>query len=103
MPAFMKLGLISALFLLAATWSPRVSAQARGSDLDRAVVLFEESERAYNAGEFAEAATLLRRAYELHPDPTLLFNLARALEGMGDLDGAIETYERYLAEGRDQS
>jgi tetratricopeptide (TPR) repeat protein len=76
-------------------------AQGRGSQpspdaLRRAVVLFEESEQLYNEGHFAEAAALLRRAYELHPDPTLLFNLARALEGLGDLDGSIETYERFL-------
>lgn len=62
----------------------------------RAVILFEESETAYNAGQFEQAAALLRRAYALHPDPTLLFNLARALEGDGDLDGAIEGYEDYL-------
>ncbi len=67
-------------------------------NLERAVMLFEESEQLYNAGEFAQAAVMLRRAYALHPDATLLFNLARALEGMGDLDGAIETYGRYLAE-----
>lgn len=71
------------------------------ADLQRAVVLFEESETLYNAGQFEEAAALLRRAYELHPDATLLFNLARALEGMGDLDGAIDGYERYLAEADD--
>jgi len=69
--------------------------------LSRAVVLFEESENAYNAGRFAAAVDLLRRAYELHPDATLLFNLARALEGMGDLDGAIESYQRYVDEAPD--
>jgi len=62
------------------------------------VELFERSEALYNSGEFERAAALLRHAYALHPDATLLFNLARALEGMGDLDGAIESYERYLRE-----
>ena len=34
---------------------------------------------------------------ELQPDePTLQYNLARALEGQGDLDGAIEAYEALL-------
>jgi tetratricopeptide (TPR) repeat protein len=96
---------LAAFALVFASWAPRANAQRRRADeaLERAVVLFEESERAYNAGEFAEAATLLRRAYELHPDATLLFNLARALEGMGDFDGAIENYERYLSEGQNLS
>jgi tetratricopeptide (TPR) repeat protein len=79
----------------------RAHAQDEDPSLQRAVVLFEESEVAYNEGRFDEAVALLRRAYALHEDPTLLFNLARALEGMGDLDEAIETYERYLAESPD--
>lgn len=65
------------------------------------MLLFEESETAYNEGRFDEAAALLRRAYSLHADPTLLFNLARALEGDGDLDGAIESYEQYLRDAPD--
>ncbi len=74
------------------------TAQATADDdaLARAVVLFEESETLYNQGEFGQAAALLRRAYALHADPTLLFNLGRALEGAGDLDGAIDAYGRYL-------
>lgn len=86
---------IFALILLSARLA---SAQEDPEQLRRAVLLFEESEQLYNEGNFVDAAALLRRAYELHADPTLLFNLARALEGMGDLDGAVETYERYLAE-----
>lgn len=87
------------LALLAA---PRgANAQASDEELARAVILFEESERAYNEGDFAEAVAMLRRAYELHPDVTLLFNLGRALEGMGDLDGAIDAYQRYLDEAGD--
>jgi tetratricopeptide (TPR) repeat protein len=81
-------------------WAPTASAQSDADEerLQRAVVLFEESETLYNEGEYTEAATLLRRAYELHSDPTLLFNLARALEAGGDLGGAIDGYERYLEE-----
>jgi tetratricopeptide (TPR) repeat protein len=65
-------------------------------DLQRAVELFEESEVLYNRGEFQEAAELIVRAYSLSPDPVLLFNLGRALESAGDLDGAIDAYARYL-------
>ena len=81
-------------------------ADERSADLDtaapiddpveRAVVLFEESEQLFNAGEFAEAAALLRRAYELHPEPTLLYNLGRSLDGLGDLVGAIDAYQQYV-------
>ena len=66
--------------------------------MQRAVELFERSEDLYNDGEFREAARLIEEAYELAPDPVLLFNLGRALESAGDLDGAIEAYARYLDE-----
>ncbi len=83
-------------------WPGAVSAQSQEDrDLERAVLLFEESEDAYNEGRFDEAAAMLRRAHSIHPDPLLLFNLARALEGDGDLEGAIESYERYIEEAPD--
>jgi tetratricopeptide (TPR) repeat protein len=88
-----------------AVWVNVVAAQdgQEDRDLQRAVMLFEESETAYNEGRFEEAAAMLRRAYELNPDPVLRYNLARALEGAGDLDGAIEHYEGYLEESPDAS
>jgi tetratricopeptide (TPR) repeat protein len=64
----------------------------------RALALFEQSSTLYKNGEFEKAAELLREAHGLYPEPLLLYNLARALESMGDLPGAIENYERYLAE-----
>jgi tetratricopeptide (TPR) repeat protein len=72
------------------------SAQPSQNDRDRALVLFRESDVHYKRGDFERAVALLREAYELHPEPILLYNLARALEGLGDFDGAIELYERYL-------
>jgi tetratricopeptide (TPR) repeat protein len=62
----------------------------------RAVALLNESAEHYREGRFSEAAELLREAYEIEPEPVLLYNLARALEGMGDLHGAVEAYEGYL-------
>ena len=62
----------------------------------RALELFDQSDVHYKRGEFEQAAQLLRQAYDIYPEPLLLYNLARALEGMGDLTGAIEQYEKYL-------
>lgn len=83
--------------VLIGTWS----SPARAQDRDKALALFEDSDRAYKAGEFEKAAELLREAYELYPEPLLLYNLGRAQEGLGDTAGAVESYERYLAEAQE--
>lgn len=67
---------------------------------DKALQLFEDSNTAYKAGKFEDAADLLRQAYVLFPEPILLYNLGRAQEGLGDRRGAIDSYERYLAQAQ---
>jgi hypothetical protein len=62
----------------------------------RAAQLSAQSAQSYKRGEFEVAAVLLRQAYALYPEPNLLYNLARALEGMGDKAGAVDAYEQYL-------
>jgi tetratricopeptide (TPR) repeat protein len=72
-----------------------------GSDKrTQAVQLAEDSEKAYKAGNFEKAAKLLRKAHELYPEPTLLYNLGRALEGMGDAKNAVAAYESYLHDAK---
>ncbi len=63
---------------------------------ERALSLFAESATAYREGRFSDAAALLSEAYELHPEPILLYNLARALEADGRLDEARTAYEDFL-------
>jgi tetratricopeptide (TPR) repeat protein len=63
----------------------------------RAGELSAQSAQHYKRGEFEVAAALLRQAYALYAEPNLLYNLARALEGMADKPGAVEAYEKYLA------
>jgi tetratricopeptide (TPR) repeat protein len=62
-----------------------------------AIELYQQSSEKYRAGEFKEAADLLRKAYAIEPDPVLLYNLGRACEGMADDACAVDAYERYLA------
>lgn len=70
------------------------------SKKDKALALFEKSDKAYKGGKFEEAVTLLEEAYRLYPEPLLLYNLGRAQEGLGDLPGAVASYERYLKDGK---
>lgn len=90
--------LLTALLAPAAGQAQPRGPQTAPSQEDRAAAidLFGKSREAYQAGQFKTAADLLRRAYALDPAPTLLYNLARALESDGDLDGAVDAYRRYL-------
>lgn len=92
---FARLALLIAIVLSAGTHT--ATAQPEPPEKTRALELFAESDQHYKAGEFEQAADLLRQAYDLYPEPLLLYNLARALEGLGDTEGAITQYERYLA------
>ena len=76
--------------------STHASGQPDSRAKARALELFQESDRHYKRGEFERAVELLRQAHALYPEPILVYNLARALEGLGDLPGAIEQYERCL-------
>lgn len=52
-------------------------------------------------GKFDAAAALFQRAYELDPEPVLLYNIARMHDRKGDIPAAQAGYERYLAEETD--
>src|SRR5678815_1823222 len=90
-----RLALLIAIALSAGIHT--ATAQPDPPEKTRALELFAESDQHYKAGEFEQAADLLRQAYDLYPEPLLLYNLARALEGLGDAEGAITQYERYLS------
>ncbi|MCB9597880.1 MAG: hypothetical protein H6719_34500 [Sandaracinaceae bacterium] len=85
-----------AMLALAASVIATSRACAQQDDHARALALFEESVGHYRAGRFDRAAELLREAYGLEPEPVLLYNLARALEGAGEDEEAVDAYERYL-------
>ncbi len=65
---------------------------------DKAQVLLEEGRVAYRDGRFADSVKLIKEAYDLKPEPVLLYHLARAYEGQGELELAEQAYSRYLRE-----
>jgi tetratricopeptide (TPR) repeat protein len=75
-------------------------AHAQPDKRAQALALADDSEHAYKAGQFEKAAALLRKAHDKYPEPILLYNLGRALEGMGDTSGAIDAYEQYLKDAK---
>jgi tetratricopeptide (TPR) repeat protein len=72
------------------------SAADSGEARKKALELFSQSEAAYQDGRFDEAARLLEQAYGMHKEPVLLYNLARAYEGMGELEKAVTAYRGYI-------
>ncbi|MBX3128531.1 MAG: tetratricopeptide repeat protein [Polyangiaceae bacterium] len=84
--------LASAVFLLGFSTAGLAAAEPQAE----ALKLFEESADRYREGKFDDAAALLERAYALHPEPVLLYNLGRAYEGLGESEKAIDAYKRYL-------
>lgn len=81
------------------------AAQATGHEPPaEAMVLFESAREHYRNGRYPEASEELERALVLDPSaPTLLYNLGRVYELMGEYDRAITTYERLLAVTPDAS
>jgi tetratricopeptide (TPR) repeat protein len=67
-------------------------------DKKKAAELFKKSVDAYRKGDFQTTVDLLTQAYALDPQPVLLYNLARAQEGLGNSDAAIDAYEKFLAQ-----
>ncbi len=85
--------LLSFVLLL---WSDPAFGQSERQRRARVVELVTESQTHYEAGRFQQAIDLLRQAYELEQSPTISYNLARAYEGLGDTEGALTAYRRYL-------
>ncbi len=78
--------------------APTTAPPAGTTNKARAAELFKSSAEAYMRGDFSHAIELLDEAYALDPQPVLIYNKARAHEGLGHVDEAIELYERYLTE-----
>src|SRR5690349_4339746 len=71
-------------------------AAPKGKNHDKAVRLVVQSQEHYEAGRFREAIQLLEEAYGLEESPTILYNLARAYEGVGESERALNAYEKYI-------
>ena len=93
----------ASLSLLAVVGIVAVPGQAHADPTphEQALDLFQRGGEAYRAGKFPEAISLLTKAYDIEHDPTLLYNIARSYENVGDLDHAVATYEQYLREAKD--
>ena len=81
------------------TKSPATAPPASGTPTaapDDARSLFERGSTLYALGRYAQAAPLFERAFELKPDPALLYNAAQAYRFMGNKTRALTLYQNYF-------
>jgi len=76
---------------------PVAAAQERPAPPPEAVSFYRSGREHFSAGRYREAVVDLERALTLDPgSPTLIYNLARVNELLGELDDAISYYNNYL-------
>lgn len=71
---------------------------AQGAEDDEARAAFYQGRSLYKSGEYAKAAEMLQRAYELKPHPALQRYLGMTYYKMNKPHDAIKAFKRYLAE-----
>jgi len=89
------------LFCLVSALSLGVPSSASAADeteVDRARKLAQDAADSLDAGQFAEALERAKQAEELFHAPTHILLMGQALEGLGRLAEAAETYEKLVAE-----
>jgi tetratricopeptide (TPR) repeat protein len=67
------------------------------SPRERSLELSEQSASHYFRGDYRGAMSLLTQAYEIFPEPVLLYNMGRTAERLGETETALQAYRRYLA------
>ncbi len=75
---------------------PASSDTAPTDEVADAVALSEEAVTLFDAKDYDGAIERFSQAYNLDPNPNYLFNIGRVYEESGNLETAIEYYERFI-------
>lgn len=83
-------------FLLVASWDTPAGATKPGAPNVKARVeqLYLEGVAMYRSDKYDWAIKKFEEAYKLFPDPKLLYNIGRCHEAKGNIEEAIQHYER---------
>jgi tetratricopeptide (TPR) repeat protein len=87
----------SASLALAACLAPAVARGAEPATAERALRLSEEGAELYKAHDYRRAIEKYATAYELDPDPNLLYNQGKCYEALGDYPAAKDKYGEFLS------
>lgn len=67
---------------------------------ERAEALRKQAIEAYSAGDLETTLEKFKAAYDVDPSPAFLFNIGRVYEEMGELELALEYYEKFARQPR---
>jgi hypothetical protein len=87
---------IIAIVLASATAQAKPFRETAKSHIDKAT-------KAHKAGNFDVALTELQAAYEIEPQPKLVFAIAQVEAKLGNCDSAIEHYTQFLSSTKDKA
>ncbi len=90
-------GMKLAVTLLGATLGMLGGINMAHADKKTALEHYERGTTAYNLGRFEDAITEYQSAYESHPAPEFLFNIAQAYRQLDRCEPATFFYKRYLS------
>lgn len=62
----------------------------------RVLQLVKDANDEFDRGEYDDALEIYQEAYDLYPDPVLLYRIGLSAEKEGDLPRAVESYEAFL-------
>ncbi len=91
LPSRASVGLLVLLLSCLALGGP-----ARADDVEQARAYVNKATGAYALSHYAVAAENFEKAFELKPDPALLYNAAQAYRLAGNKERALELYESYV-------
>jgi iron complex outermembrane receptor protein len=69
---------------------------ARADERTEARAHFKKGMASIADGRYESGVEELKKAYDILPHPTVLYNIARAYVDMGDLENAVAYYQKYL-------
>jgi tetratricopeptide (TPR) repeat protein len=69
---------------------------AHADPKDEAEDLYRQGSKHYDLREYTAAIDAFKRAYELYPEPTFLFDIAQAYRLLDDCDNAAGFYRNYV-------
>ena len=87
---------IFAVALAVAVLAGAGSARAQGDDMSRAKEAFSRGQTAFDAGRFEEARAAFQESLDAFPHFRTLFNIALCEEKLGNVQGAVDKYQRYV-------